>query len=166
MNSCKKCQVFLSDYLDFALRKNGPLHEISNYKNTQQNLDSLIDAILRAQHTLNDWILNQMKGEYEMRTNLIRKPDTKEEEYLLTFFILKQVAPGFRNQMKQIEDLVTCYDMVKLNRTDKTYGKKDQFLANLFIPLIHTLNEIHKEHSGKTLTLKQYLLSDMDLLYS
>lgn len=166
MNSCKKCHSFLHDYLDSSLQKNGTLYQISNRKNILENLESLIDAILRAQHTLNDWILNEMKGEYEMRINLIQKPDTKEEENLLTFLVLKQVAPGFRNQMKQIEDLVTCYDMVKLKRTDKTYWKKDQFLANLFIPLISILNEIHKEHSGKVLTLKQYLFSEMDLLYT
>lgn len=166
MNSCRKCQLFLHDYLDQALGKGGSLSELANHKPIQENMSSLIDAILRAQHTLNDWILNEMKGEYEMRTNLIRKPETKEQEYLLTFFILKQVAPGFRNQMKQIEDLVSCLDMVKLKRTDKSYGRRDQFLANLFIPLIHLLNEIHKEHSGKTLTLKQYMLTDMDLLYT
>ena len=158
--------MFLHDFLDIALRKSGTLHEVANPKQTLEHLGPLIDAILRAQQTITDWILHEIKGEVEMRINLIQKPETKEQEYLLTFFILKQVAPGFRNQMKQIEELVCCFDMVKLKRTDKTYGRRDQFLANLFIPLIHVLNDIHKEHSGKTLTLKQYMLSDMDLLYS
>jgi hypothetical protein len=164
MNTCKKCHIFLHDYLDQALRKNGSLYEVANLKQILENRVILIDAILRAQHTLNDWILNDMKGEVDMRTTFIRKPETKEEEYLLTFFILKQVAPGFRNQMKQIEELVASKEMVKLKRTDKTYGKRDQFLANLFIPLIHQLNEIHNEHCGKP-TLKFKSPKDMDNLY-
>ena len=165
MNSCKKCYLFLHDSLDQSLRKNGSLYEVANTKNTLENMHLLIDAVLRCQQTLNDWILNNMKGEYEMRTSLIRKPETKDEEYLITFFILKQVAPGFRNQIKQIEDLVSSHDMVKLKRTDKTYGRRDQFLANLFIPHIHHLHEIHSEHSGRPSMMKYLESKDIDYLY-
>ena len=166
MNSCKKCHVFLHDYLDQALNKAGCLHGLGNHNNIRDNMYSLIDAILRSQQTINDWILKEMKGEYEMRTTLIQKPATKEGEYLLTFYILKNVAPGFKQKVQQIEEVIDSFDMVKYRRTDRIYNKKDQFLANLFIPLIHLLNEIHKEHSAKTLTLKKYMLDEMDLLYT
>jgi hypothetical protein len=126
----------------------------------------LIDAILRSQQTINDWILKEMKGEYEMRTNLIQKPATKEAEYLLTFYILKSVAPGFKQKVQQIEEVIDSFDMVKYKRTDRIYNKKDQFLASLFIPLIHLLHEIHNEHSRKVLTLREYMLDEMDLLYT
>jgi hypothetical protein len=166
MNSCKKCEIFLHDYLDQALNKAGSLHGLSNDKNIRENMYSLIDAILRSQQTINDWILKEMKGEYEMRTTLIQKPPTKEGEYLLTFYILKNVAPGFRQKVQQIEEVIDFFDMVKYKRTDRIYNKKDQFLANLFIPLIHLLHEIHKEHSGRVLTLKEYMVNEMDLLYT
>ncbi len=166
MNSCKKCQIFLHDYLDQALSKTGSLHNFSNHKNVRENMHALIDALLRSQQTINDWILKEMKGEYDMRTTLIQKPQTKEGEYLLTFYILKSVAPGFRQKIQQIEEVIDSFDMVKYKRTDRIYNKKDQFLANLFIPLIQLLHEIHKEHSMKTLTLKKYMMDEIDLLYT
>ena len=166
MNSCKKCQVFLHDYLDQALSNTGSLHKFSNHKHVRENIHHLIDSILRSQQTINDWILKEMKGEYEMRTNLIQKPETKDQEYLLTYYILRSVAPGFKQKIQQIEEVVDSFDMVKYKRTDRIYNKKDQFLANLFIPLIQVLHEIHGDHVKKTLTLKQYMLDEMDLLYT
>ena len=168
MNPCKKCHSFLCDYLDQALQKRGVLYTVGNPEKIRENLDTLIPAILRAQATLTDWILKNMKGEVEMRVSLVKKPETKEEEYLLTFYVLLHLAQSFRSQMKQIEDLSISLEFVKLKRTDKSFGRKDQFLANLFVPLIEILYEIHTEHTStyKSIPLKEYIFDDTDLLYS
>lgn len=122
---------------------------VANTVKVKEHIHSLIDAILRAQDTLTEWVLTNVKGEYEMRTSLIRKPESKEEEYLIILYILKQLGPGFSFQIKQIEDLVICNDIIKLRRQDKSYGRKDQLLANIFGPLIYMLFELHNEHIGK-----------------
>jgi hypothetical protein len=99
-----------------------------------------------------------------MRTNLIKKPETKDEEYLLTYYILKQIGIGFRDQVKNLEDLVISSDMIRLKRQDKSYRRKDQFLANLFVPLMNLLNEIHKDHLG--IVSINYSSQEYDDLYT
>ncbi len=164
MNSCKKCHAFLHDYLDQTTHKTGILAHLSNPQKIHEHKDDLIQAILRSQATITDWVIQNTKGEVQMRTSLIKKPETKDEEYLLTYYILKQIAIGFRNQVKHLEDFIIYADMVKLKRSDRTYARKDQFLANLCVPLMDMLDEIHKEHSGLPVT--RYTISDDDLLYT
>ena len=164
MNSCKKCHVFLHDYLDQNIQKRGVLAEVANAQRIKEQKHELIKEILCCQSALTDWVLQNTKGEVEMRTSLIKKPETKDEEYLLTYYILKQVGIGFREKVKGMEELAIWADMIKLKRQDKTYRQKDQFLANLFVPLMNLLNEIHKEHLG--IPIQAYSTGDVDDLYT
>jgi hypothetical protein len=173
MKTCKRCQAFLHDYIDQNIRKCGTLEELGNAKNIRKNLNDFIQAILRSSSSVNEILLYNMKGEAEMRMNLIKKPESKEEEYLLKYYILSQIAPAFKEEVKDVYSLVATYDMVKLKREDKSYGRIDQFLANLYIPILEAIHQIHKEHSGEctgkcmpVTPLKVYQFDEMDLLYS
>jgi hypothetical protein len=145
MEVCGKCIAFLSDYLDESLNPYGALHSIANGKNIRAHKSELINAILRSQQTLNNWIFMNMRKEYETRVNLFeKKPQTREEEYLFLFYILKCVGIAFSLQLPQMEELILEKDMVRFKQTDTGFERKDQFLANLFIPLIENLELIHR----------------------
>lgn len=172
MDSCGKCQAFLYDYLSQSLETKNSLFQNGNRKNIRENLYELIDSILRAQKTITEWVLHSVKGEFDMRIKLIRKPETKDEEYMLTFLILKQIGLGFREQIKHVEELVISLDMVRFTKHDKNDMRKEQLLANIFAPLVQILHEIHNEHTIGAKTkqlpkLKDYKFDDeMDILYS
>lgn len=172
MESCGKCQAFLYDYLSQNLETKNSLFQNGNLEKIKKHIPELVDSILRSQRTITDWVLHSVRGEFDMRTKLIRKPETKDEEYLLIYIILKQVGLGFRDQIRDVENLVISLDMVKFTKYDKNDMRKEQLLANLFAPLVESLHEIHNEHTIGAKTkqlpkLKEYKFNDeIDILYS
>jgi hypothetical protein len=151
MNHCKACRIFLYDYLNEHITKNGVLYSVSNSHKIQEKIYELIDTVLRVAPTVTEYVLKNAKGEYEMRTTLIQKPDTKDKENLLRFYILKSVGPGFRNQIPAVTEFMEACDFVKFRRSGRIYNQTDQFLSNLFIPLFDILIDMHKEHTGQQL---------------
>jgi hypothetical protein len=172
MQNCKACQHFLHDYIHHNLHTTGLLRPVGNMKQIKEQIHPLIHTTLRSINTVTEWVLRSMKGEVEMRTTLIKKPDTKEEEYLLAYLILKSVGSGFREKVKDAEQTVVLHDMVRFRRTDKSDSRKDIFLAILIIPILEELISLHEDHS-RPHTAEYFSaprpnknLDEYDLLYS
>ena len=149
MYHCKSCHVFLYDYIFENTSKSGLLFHVSNPEQVRQNLPDLIDTVLRAIPCITDFVLRSTKGEYEMRTSLIKKPDTKDEECLLRFYILKQLGLGFRQEIHHTLEVAGAHDMIRFRRSGNHTLQADQFLANLYAPLMESLLELHKDHTYK-----------------
>ena len=149
MNNCKSCQIFLHDYIHHNLHPKGFLEQVGNASKIKEQIVPLIDTTLRSANTVTVWVLKSMKGELEMRTTLIKKPDSKEEENLLAYHILKSVGPGFREKVKEVEQTILQHEMVRYRRTDKSDIRKDIFLSALLIPILEELISLHEDHGHK-----------------
>lgn len=142
---------------------NGHLVGVSNPQRVMMHINKLIQATLRLFDSLDESTLQTVLGEAQTRFELIKKPETKEEEFLLIFYIFKQIGLGFSNRIEHLEELVITFDMVKLKREDRSFWRRDQFLANLIVPLLQPLLQIHRDHTGqKPLVIKSLESKHLD----
>jgi hypothetical protein len=76
--------------------------------------------------------------------------------------------------VKQVFEVTQAYEMIRFKRKGNHILDGDQFLANLFMPLIETLLEIHGDHVKKrsaeyfnqVTNQKTVQFDEYDLLYT
>jgi hypothetical protein len=152
-----------------------PMYGLVYEEKMKAKIPELIVSILRATNTITEWVLGSAKGQMSMMTTLVRKPETKREENAMMYACLKQFGAGFREKVKDTATEAVVGDMICIRKTDRGDTRVEEFLANLYAPLVELLFEIHNDHSAKRplsyfnqpIKQKKYTFEDeYDLLYT
>ena len=145
---CKKCEVYLYDYLHQELLKDNPLKPLVNMKKVKENVYRIISILLHLLFELKKrpFVVKAAQANKENYCTFVEKPASIYKEYQIYYaFVLydKEIASLFKSYYSEIYDL----GILKLKGSDKKLEGVGDWMAFLVGSLFDDLYILHQDHS-------------------